>query len=266
MRSEHVSRRISGAFSFPEDLGFMDSASAHTGRTIMFKELSLLFRITPHNSSIDDIRRQIYDDNILQKNSVSGREKSFYHLKLSYSLDIQTHVFRALRFLWDFDPGERQMLALQCALARDTILRASAPAILSLQAGEEAHKEPLMDLVEKEYPQRYSPKTVRAISERLLSSWAQSGHLEGKNRKVRVRATAGPASLTYALFLGYLSGVRGNLLFHTAWTDALDATDTEIREYVDESMRKGWLIYKDAGGIVEISFPSDFADGFDGYE
>jgi len=41
----------------------------------MFKELSLLFRITPHNSSIDDIRRQIYDDNILQKNSVRGEKR-----------------------------------------------------------------------------------------------------------------------------------------------------------------------------------------------
>ena len=259
--SEYVNRKISGAHSYPEDLGFMDSVSAHTGRTIMFNELSLLFRVTPHNSSLDDIRGQVYDDNTLQKSSVSGRKKSFYHLKLSYGLDIRAPVFRALRFLWDFDPKERRMLALQCALARDAILRASASVILSLKAGEEAFKEPLMDLVEREYPRGYSPKTVRAISERLLSSWAQSGHLDGKNRKIRARATAGPASLTYALFLGYLSGVRGNLLFHTVWTDALDATDTEIREYVDESMRKGWLIYKDAGGIVEIFFSPDFADG-----
>lgn len=154
------------------------------------------------------------------------------------------------------------MLALQCALARDTILRASAPSILSLQKGEEARKEPLMDLIEKEYHQRYSPKTVKSISENLLSSWTQSGHLERKVRKVRTKATAGPASLTYGLFLGYLCGVRGNLLFHTFWADVLDATDTEIREYVDESMRKGWLIYKDAGGIVEVSFSSDFANGF----
>ena len=153
------------------------------------------------------------------------------------------------------------MLALQCALARDTILRASAPRILSLQEGEKAGKEPLMDLVEKEHPGRYSPKTVKAISEHLLSSWAQSGHLVGKNRKTRTRATPGPASLTYALFLGYLCGVRGNLLFRTVWANVLDATGTEVREYVNESMRKGWLVYRDAGGIVEVSFPSDFADG-----
>jgi len=227
-----------------------------------FKELSLLLKVTPHNSSFDDICKRVYSDNILQKSSVSGRKKSFYHLKLSYGLDIQVPVFRALRFLWDFDAGERRMLALQCALARDTILRASAPSILSLQKGEEARKEPLMDLIEKEYHQRYSPKTVKSISENLLSSWTQSGHLERKVRKVRTKATAGPASLTYGLFLGYLCGVRGNLLFHTFWADVLDATDTEIREYVDESMRKGWLIYKDAGGIVEVSFSSDFANGF----
>lgn len=239
----------------------MNSVSAHAGRTIMVNELSLLLSVTPQNSSFDELRKRVYDDNILQKSSVSGRKKSFYHLKQSYGLDIQTPVFRALRFLWDFDAGERRMLALQCALARDTILRASAPGILSLQAGEEARKEPLMDLVEKEYPQRYSPKSVKAISEHLLSSWAQSGHLEGKMRKIRTKATAGPASLTYALFLGYLSGVQGNPLFRTVWADVLDATDTEIRGYVGESMRKGWLIYKDAGGIVEISFPSTFTDG-----
>ena len=256
-----MNRRIPRVHFFPEDLGFMDSVSAHTGRTIMFKELTLLLNITSPDSPFDDIQKRIYDDNILQKNSVSGRKKSFYHLKLTYGLDIQTPVFRALRFLWDFDPKERQMLALQCALARDTILRASAPRILSLQEGEKAGKEPLMDLVEKEHPGRYSPKTVKAISEHLLSSWAQSGHLVGKNRKTRTRATPGPASLTYALFLGYLCGVRGNLLFRTVWANVLDATGTEVREYVNESMRKGWLVYRDAGGIVEVSFPSDFADG-----
>ena len=260
-RSEHVNRSISGVRSFPENPEFMGSASAHTGRTIMLNELSLLLNATPHASSFDDLRNHVYDDNILQKSSVSGRKKSFYHLKLTYGLDIRTPVFRALRFLWGFDAGERPMLAIQCALARDAILRASAPGILALAMGEEARKEPLMNLVEKMYPRRYSPKTLRTISVNLLSSWTQSGHLEGKNRKIRRTATAGPASLTYALFLGYLCGVRGSLLFHTVWVDVLDATDSEIREYVDESMRKGWLIYKDAGGIVEVSFPSDFADG-----
>jgi hypothetical protein len=79
--------------------------------------------------------------------------------------------------------------------------------------------------------------------------------------KTRVKATAGPASVTYALFLGYLCGVRGKLLHNTVWANVLDATDSEIQEYVYESVRKGWLIYKNAGGIVEVSFPPDFADG-----
>jgi hypothetical protein len=259
--SKVVNTNIPGNCSFPEELGFLDSASAHTGRTIMFKELSLLLEVTPHEISFDEIHRKVEQENILMKSSVSGREKSFYHLKLSYGLDVQVPVFRALRFLWDFDPRERRMLALQCALARDTILRASAPFILSLKVGEVAEKELLMDLVEKEYPHRYSPKTVRSISENLLSSWTQSGHLEDKNMKTRVKATAGPASVTYALFLGYLCGVRGKLLHNTVWTNVLDATDSEIQEYVYESVRKGWLIYKNAGGIVEVSFPPDFADG-----
>ena len=126
-----MNRRISGARLFPEDLGFMDSVSAHAGRTIMLKELTLLLNITSRDIQFDDLQKRIYNDNILQKSSISGRKESFYRLRQSYGLDIQTPVFRALRFLWDFDSKERPMLALQCALARDTIL-----VLISMKIGD----------------------------------------------------------------------------------------------------------------------------------
>jgi len=55
-----VNTNIPGNCSFPEELGFLDSASAHTGRTIMFRELSLLLEVTPHEISFDEIRRNLH--------------------------------------------------------------------------------------------------------------------------------------------------------------------------------------------------------------
>jgi hypothetical protein len=54
-----VNTNIPGNCSFPEELGFLDSASAHTGRTIMFREL-LLLEVTPHEISFDEIRRNLH--------------------------------------------------------------------------------------------------------------------------------------------------------------------------------------------------------------
>ncbi|MBR1368473.1 hypothetical protein RJ53_02720 [Methanocalculus chunghsingensis] len=238
-------------------MGQDSTASAHTGRTLMFNELSHILDITPIDCSISEIKRLVYEENILQKSSFSSRKMSFYRLKLLYTLDIQNTAFKTLRFFWNKAPDERPLIALEAALARDHILRYSAQKILPLKCDTLITKEEMIKNIQQEYGKLYTQNVLESTSRNLLSSWVQSGHLSGRVKKSRRKATAGPASLTYALLLGQLSGVEGSSLFETVLVHALDATDTEIQAYLHAAMRKGWLMYRNAGGIIELTITLD---------
>ena len=64
-----------------------------------------------------------------------------------------------------------------------------------------------------------------------------------------------PVVLTYAVSLGYLCGLRGKMLLHSTWTDLLDRTPAELQDLAFEASSQGWINYKAAGGVVEITFP-----------
>ena len=64
-----------------------------------------------------------------------------------------------------------------------------------------------------------------------------------------------PQVTSYALVLGYLSGLREKLLLESVWARLLDRTPAEVMELAMEASIQGWLRLKAAGAIVEISFP-----------
>jgi hypothetical protein len=78
---------------------------AHTGRTIMFREIVALFAACPGEKLIDEYRNAIIKENALLKPTVSARDESYRRLKQLYGLDTQITVFRVLRMLWDQDPA-----------------------------------------------------------------------------------------------------------------------------------------------------------------
>ncbi|HNW92499.1 MAG TPA: D-aminoacyl-tRNA deacylase [bacterium] len=54
----------------------------------------------------------------------------------------------------------------------------------------------------------------------------------------------------FALSIGYLAGYRGRMLLDTIWMRALDATAYEIQEYLQRAMKKGWIRYRESGGMM----------------
>ena len=86
------------------------------------------------------------------------------------------------------------------------------------------------------------------------SSWQQSGHLRGKMEKVRDRAESRPAAVAYALLLGHLCGARGDGLFTTLWARRAGAPEHTLREQAAEASRLGYLEYRHAGAVTDISF------------
>ena len=80
--------------------------------------------------------------------------------------------------------------------------------------------------------------------------------LAGKVKKVRSRADSTPGSVSYALLLGYLAGARGEFLFKTEHAKLLDCSMEHATELAEEASRRGWIVFKRLGNVMEVSFPN----------
>ena len=59
---------------------------------------------------------------------------------------------------------------------------------------------------------------------------------------------------SFALVLGYLCGLRGKRLLESSGL-APGPPPAEVMELAREASKQGWLSYKAAGSVVEITFP-----------
>ena len=241
----------------PTERGFItEPVGTHSSRTIMLSELTSLLAQTASDDSYESLRNAATIHNAVRKSSAAGRAKTFRHLREFYALSIDTPVYAALRRLWDIRNEEKPLLAMLCASARDPVLRASGEFVLSLPYGSGVAKADLEVYLSELFPGRYSETVLPRTLRNLLSSWTQSGHLEGHLIKKRKKATAGPASTSYALCLGYLCDLRGEALFDTPWTRILDCSISDIHTYAAEASARGLITYKRAGGIVDVDVTS----------
>lgn len=232
---------------------------AHSSKTMMLGEVRLLFAASTPDTDFTELRRFTVEENVLLKATLSNRAGVFTSLVDLYGLKQELRLYRALRALWDAAEPEQPMLALLCALARDPLLRATAPVVLEQPVGAVVAAQILEDAVEAAFPQRYSPKTRLSISQNIAATWAQSGYLKsghatGKIKKVRQHPVIGPAAAAFALLLAYLCGARGTLLFDTCWVKALDIVPGGIDSLALAASRHGWLDYRRIGSVADIGF------------
>jgi len=239
-----------------------------TSQTIMVSNLQRLLSDLPPDAAPDAYRTAVRDENVLAKDTTSGREWAFRQLRRFYGLDPHSVLFRALRDLWEHDKSSQPLLALLCALARDPVLRATAEVIVTADPGDVVGRSDFEAAIEAAFPAAYKDTTRRTTAQNAASSWNQSGHLhqEKPGRKVRTRVQATPAAVAYALMLGHLQGGRGQALFETLWVRLLDQPRSQLRELAATASQLGMLEFRSAGGVVEISFhrllrPLDGAQG-----
>lgn len=246
------------SFSIPEtavSYGFIiDGLGAHGSRTMMLKELRLLLAACSPATDVEGYRSAILNDNVLLKQTESTRRKSFRHLRELYGLDPQLLVFQALRILWDQDTQPQPLIALLCAITRDPSLRATTEVVLDTPSDATVIAQMISQSIDDQFPGRLNATTLATLGRNAASSWTQSGHLLGRTNKVRVEAQSHPTSVAYALLLGYLCDIRGEGLFHTLWARLLDAPVHILREQAILASQQGWLEYRHAGEVTEISF------------
>ncbi len=202
----------------------------------------------------EDFNRRIVEGNILGKRTTSNRWLTARHMSNLFGLDSGLTVFRLLRGFWDVDPPSRPMLALLCALARDALLRLSAKRVLETKPGDRLTSEDFVNFFNRELPGRFSEKMTLSLAQNVAASWAQAGFFKGKINKVRIRPVATPATAAYALALGYLCGLHGQLLIESDWARLLDLPRDQVIRLAQEASKRGWLDFKGAGNVFEINF------------
>lgn len=234
-----------------------ERGGAHSSRTMMLDELTaLLDYMNCPEATKADYLNAIEQDNCLGKRSGKTRRLTYKHLAELYSLDTGHVLFRALLYFWQRDEAGRPMLALLATYARDSIFRASAPMILKTPEGSVITRDSVEELIDNLEPGRFSKATLKSTAQNINSSWTKSGHLTGRNKKVRSQATPTAGSAAYALLLGYLAGARGQGLFSTEYTRLLDCSREKTIELAEQASRRGWITYKRVGDVIEVLFPN----------
>lgn len=239
-----------------EKVGFrFGQKGTHTSRTIMLEELTTLLRAAGPTATRPKYRALIIHDNSLGKRTAATRRLTDQRLSELYALDSSVLLFRVMRELWYADERGRPLLALLLALARDPLLRLTAPPLLRLRLGEELGRQALTDALNRGTGSRFNEAVLDKIVRNAASSWTQSGHLDGRSRKSRRAVRPTPAVVTFALLLGYALGGRGAILFETLWSKVLDLSADELTFLAMEAKRRDYLDLKMSGGVVEVSLP-----------
>jgi len=240
------------------ELGFSDEkGGAHASRTIMLNELQILFSaVRDTRACKNDFRSAIVDENVLGKRSEKTRVLTFRHLVDLYGLDPKLPVFRGLRFFWERDEGGEALSAFLCAFSRDSLLRSSFQLVLSAPYGSVVSRELMEGQIEAKYPGRFSTATLKSSAQNINSSWTKAGHLSGRVRKIRTPAEPTLGSAAYAVFLGYLNGIRGSSLFESEYAKILDCSADRVLELVQQAALKGWMTVNRIGDVVEVAFPN----------
>lgn len=237
-------------------LGFrFGKLSIHTSRTIMFSELNTLLSHFPQDATKKQYTSAIIDENLLGKSTISNRKLTAERLSDLYSLDSEVCIFRVMLNLWHLDEKARPLLAFYCAIARDTLLRASVEGVLSLKIGDEINTAYMENYIESLFPRRFSSAMRRSLAQNINSSWSQAHYLKGRVTKRRVQPHVTPVNAVYALLLAYLEGTRSQRLFESIWAKLLDVPRDRIYELCLAASQRGLLDYKNAGGIIEVRFP-----------
>ena len=178
----------------------------HTSRTIMLAELRAVLAHCDPRATRGEYLSAIQGKNCLGKRTVATRKLSSQRLSELYALDPGVPLFRVMRRCWYVDADGEAVLALLLGLARDPLLRATAPSVLRMRLGEELARQRMTEAIGRVVGNRLNESTLDKVVRNAASSWTQSGHLKGRGRKTRTSVNPTAATTAYALLLGHLTG------------------------------------------------------------
>ena len=234
-------------------LGALRTTSSHT---IGIPHLVELLRAVAADAPAVAYRAAVVDDNVLGRPTLSGRLRSFRHLRELYFLDPQRPEFEALRYFWDIDSASRPLLGGLLSFTRDEVLRASFDAIVDLPVGSSVTSADLTAAVAAQFVNEMSESTLGKTGRNTGACWTQTGHLDGRAKKVRAEVEARPVAIAYAAYLGHLAGGRGLGVLDNPWSQILGLAPGRRLEALRDAHTQGLLDLLVAGSVVDVSFPT----------
>lgn len=222
----------------------------HQSKTMMLAELTAYLQAA--QGSTASASELVMEQNALAKQTNSARKIGLARLNALYSIASPAPIAAVQFALWQDDPIGRPLLALLTAVARDTVVRDSAAAVLPVSQGTPIRWLTIAASMEAQYPERFSPKMLKSLSQNCASSWTQSGHLKGHINKLRSRARPTPATAAYAALLATIAGFGGPVLLDLPWLDLLDLPLGERLSLLRQAEAQGLARIRTAGDMLEI--------------
>lgn len=224
----------------------------HTSRTIMLAELTDLIAGSAGDAGRADYDAAIIEENLLGKATIATRRITYQRMRELYGLDSRLRIFRVLRRVWAVDEAGRPLMAMLCSLARDPLLRSTVPAVLALPEGAELVRASFLEGIRQAVGSRLNDEVLDKVARNAASSWSQSGHLEGRVRKVRRHVRPTPGSVAMALWMGTVEGLAGHALLDSRWTRVLDRSGAALLPLALQAKQLGLIHARTGGGVVEI--------------
>jgi hypothetical protein len=244
----------SGPGPLAEKVGFRGGfVGTHTSRTMMLAELTTLLAAVPAAAGRQEYVEAVVEANALGKATTATRRLTLQRLSELYTLDPEVPVFRVLRRLWDLAAESRPLLALLVAIARDPLLMATAPPILSLPPGTEMVRQSVREALRLAVGERLNDSTLDKVIRNAASSWTQSGHLSGRTFKARQKVRVSPPTIAFAFYLGNAAGFQGEELLTSGWVKTLDCRPSEALDAALDAKRVGLLDLRTAGGVFDLN-------------
>lgn len=244
----------SGPGRLTEKVGFRGGlVGTHTSRTMMLAELTTLLAAVPASAARQEYAQAVVEGDALAKPTTATRRLTLQRLSELYALDLEVPIFRVLRKLWDIESQSRPLLAILLALARDPLLIATAPAILSLPPGTEMVRQFLREALRLAVGDRLNDATLDKVIRNAASSWTQSGHLAGRTFKSRRKVHASAPTISFAFYLGNAAGFQGEELLTSGWVKTLDCRPSEALDAALDAKRVGLLDLRTAGGVFDLN-------------
>ncbi len=238
-----------------EAFGFSaNRTGGHLARSMMLTEMRQLHEALPLDASLNDYRRAIEERNLLAKPTQSSRHKSYRHLVELYGLDFKKPIFRTMRRLAREQPADLPLLAMLCVYGRDPQLRHSFEMIDSLSPGAVLPRQMMEEHLEQGFPGQFSDAMKKSLAQNVNTTWTACGHLVGRARKIRSLPRAGWAASTFAMFVGYLVGLRGEILLNSVFARLVAAAPAQLTAHLTTAASRHWLRLRHAGGVIEIDF------------
>lgn len=246
-----------------DPFGFYHATTgAHMARSMMLNELTVLIRGTRSDASKEALQKVVVEENLLGKPTASSREKTFFHLRRAYGLDVNTALWRVLRQFAKQEPQALPLMALVLIYSRDLQLRKSFDLVSTLKPGDELPRIRMEEWLEQAFPGKYSKAMKKSTAQNVNTTWTATGHLTGRSHKFRARPKPHWLATTYAMFVGYLAGIRGQVLLDSVYARLVGVDPLTAADHLSIASAHGLLRFRNAGGVVETDFsnllhPSD---------